>query len=191
MRTIRILTPIVLAGLLGEARADDKIKVEDLPKAVAKAVKKAYPEAKIVGASKEEEDGETIFEVEMMLDGKSIDILLDEEGEIEETEKEIEVEDLPRAVLKVAKSKFPGAKINKVEEVTDEDDTVVYELVFEVKGKKPFEVVMAPNGKILDDDDEDDDDEAGKKDKDNDEEKGKVGKKKDKDDNDEKEKPEG
>jgi hypothetical protein len=181
MRIARWIMPAAFLGLLGTATvtlADEKkIAIDDLPKAVVKAARKAFPEAKIVGASKETEDGETIYEVEMKLDGKSIDLSIDDEGEIEAVEKEIEVEDLPRAVINAARKKFPEGKIAKVEEVSDEDDVVVYELIIETKGGKSREVVFSPNGKIKEGEDEDDD-KGKKKDKDDDE----KGKKKDKDD---------
>ena len=188
MRTARWLVPAALLSLLGAltpAQADEKkIEVSELPKVVVKAAMKAFPEAKIVGAAKETEDGETIFEVMMKLDGKSIDLAIDDEGEIEEIEKEIEVEDLPRAVIKAARKRFPEGKIAKVEEVSDEDDKVVYELAIEIKGGKTVEVIMSPNGKILEDEHEEDDEKeekAKKKDKDDDEKEEKA-KKKDKDD---------
>lgn len=180
---MRIALRAVSAALLGlvvapsSAPADEKkIEISELPKAVVKAAKKAFPEAKIVGAAKETEDGETIYEVMMKLDGKSIDLAIDDEGEIEEIEKEIEVEDLPRAVIKAARRQFPDGKIAKVEEVSDEDDKVVYELAIETKGGKTAEVVFSPNGKILDDEDEEDDDKGKKKDKDEDEKKEEKGK---------------
>lgn len=161
MRVSRWIMEAALLGLSGllatAALADEKkIEVEDLPKVVLQSARKAYPEAKIVGASKETEDGETIYEVEMKLDGKSIELEIDDEGEIEAVEKEIEVEDLPRAVIKAARLNFPKGKIEKVEEVTDEHDKVVYELTIADKGKS-IEVVMSPNGKVVEEDDEDDD----------------------------------
>lgn len=108
MRVSRWIMEAALLGLSGllatAALADEKkIEVEDLPKVVLQSARKAYPEAKIVGASKETEDGETIYEVEMKLDGKSIELEIDDEGEIEAVEKEIEVEDLP-----VPSSRPPG-----------------------------------------------------------------------------------
>ena len=188
MRSVLWMIPALVFGLNGISNADEKeIEVYELPKAVIKAAKKAFPKAKIVAAAKEkDEEDETIFEVMMKLDGKSIDLAIDEEGEIEEVEKEIEVEDLPSAVVKSAKQAFPKAKIKKVEEVSDEDDKVVYEVSFELKGKM-VEVAMSPNGKILDrsedeDDDEDDKPKAKKKDKDDDEDDKPKAKKKDKDD---------
>ena len=165
---------------LAPALADEKkIDISDLPSVVAKAARKAFPTAKVVGASKETDDGETTYEVMMTLDGKSIDLTIDDDGEIEGIEKEIEVEDLPRAVIKAARKAFPDRKIVKVEEVTDEDEAVVYELTFEAKGGKTLEVTMSPSGKVVDDEDDDDDDDDDKKGKDKDEKgKGKGDKKK-------------
>lgn len=111
MRIAQWMILAVLLSLLGTSTAatadEKKIEVSELPKAVVKAAKKAFPEAKIVGAAKETEDGETIYEVMMKLGGKSIDLAIDDEGEIEEIEKEIEVEDLPGAVIKAAEE-VPG-----------------------------------------------------------------------------------
>ncbi len=119
MRIAQWMILAVLLSLLGTSTAatadEKKIEVSELPKAVVKAAKKAFPEAKIVGAAKETEDGETIYEVMMKLGGKSIDLAIDDEGEIEEIEKEIEVEDLPGAVIKAAgrssrKARSPRSK---------------------------------------------------------------------------------
>ena len=171
-----------LLGLSGPAFGDEKkVAVEDLPKAVLKAAKAKFPEAKIRGASKEVEGGETMYEVELSVDGKNVDLLIEPDGEIEAVEEEIDADDLPKAVVKAAKAKFPKGKIAKVEEITTEDDKVVYELAISVKGDEIVEVVMAPNGKILDDGDEKD------KDKDDDDDE-KKGKKKDKDDDEKGEK---
>ncbi len=158
--------------LVGTASAfdEEKIKVSQLPKKVLKAAKKAFPKAIVIGAAKETEDGETIFEVLLNQDGKSIDLGINEDGEIEAIEKEIEVEDLPKAVTRAAAKKFPKGKILKVEEVSDEDDMVVYELSIKVGKKDPVEVVMSPNGKILEaiaeEDDAKGEAKAKKKDKD-------------------------
>ena len=183
MSPIRSSLALFLLALAPSAMADEtKIDVKDLPKAVVKAAMKAFPEAKIVGAAKETEDGETIYEVEMKLDGKSIDLAIDDEGEIEEVEKEIEVEDLPRAVIKAVREEVPeardrqgrgGHRRGRQGRLRDE---------LETKGEKTIEVVFSPNGKVLEratTSEDDDDDKAKKKDKDDDD---KGDKKKDKDD---------
>jgi hypothetical protein len=87
MNPIRWILSLALVGLFATATSavadEKKIPIEDLPKAVIRAAQKAFPEAQLVGASKETEDGETIFEVEMKLGGKSIDLEIDDEGEID------------------------------------------------------------------------------------------------------------
>ncbi len=176
MRNSRWIALATLALLVAgsdpaKADGDEKVKFADLPEVVRKTIKAKYPEAKIGGASKETEDGETTYEVELTIDGQAIDIVLDSDGDIEGVEREIPAEDLPRAVLVAAKTKFPDAKIGKVEEITA-DDVVVYELTFRIKGKDT-EIVMSPNGKIL----EDGDDEEKGKAKDDDDEKAKKKKK--------------
>jgi hypothetical protein len=181
MKPSRWILSIACVGLfttLTSAFADEKkIPIEDLPKAVLRAAQKAFPEAQLVGASKETEDGETIYEVEMKLGGKSIDLEIDDEGEIEAVEKEIEADELPKAVTRTLSKLFPKAKIAKVEEVSDENDMVVYELTLAVEGKSPQEILFSPNGKILEDEDDEENDEKDKS------------KKKEKEDDDDKQKP--
>ena len=167
----------------GSAFADeDSIKVEDLPKAVRSAVKKKFPEGKLVSAAKEEEDGKTIFEVVVEDDDTKLDVAFSAKGRLLEVEKKIDVAKLPSEVSAAIEKKFPKAKIKKAEKVVkyededddedeDEDDDAdkFFEVVLSVEGKKDLEVKISPKGKILKDDEEK-------------EEKGGKGKKKEKDD---------
>ncbi len=106
-----------LAALMGlsvlavAAVADEeKIAAEKLPAAVKKAVKKKFPEAKIHGAAKEVEDGKTTYEVELKVEGRSVDVALNAEGKILEIEKEIPVAKLPEAVKKRWRRSTPGPR---------------------------------------------------------------------------------
>jgi hypothetical protein len=149
---------VALLGLLVTAvaaRADEeKIPAEKLPSAVKKAVKKKFPEARIHGASKEVEDGETIYEVELKVEGRSVDMALSAEGRILEIEKEVPADKLPGAVKKRLAARYPGAKIEKAEEVTKgEDGPVRYEVLIK------SEVVFTAKGKVVKPRGEDEDDE--------------------------------
>jgi hypothetical protein len=140
-----------LAALLGlsllavAARAgEEKIPAGKLPSAVKKAVQKKFPDARIRGAAKEEEDGKTTYEVELTVKGRSVDVALDAEGKILEIEKEVPVSRLPAAVQKKLAAKYPGAKIEKAEEITrGEDGPVRYEVAIKA------EVVLTAKGKIV------------------------------------------
>lgn len=181
MRFAVLSLGLVIAA--GSAFADeDSIKVEDLPKAVRAAVKKKFPEGKLISAAKEEEDGKTVFEVVVEDDDAKMDVAFSAKGKLMEVEKTIDVAKLPGEVTAAIEKKFPKAKIKKAEKVVkyededDEDDAEkFFEVVLSVEGKKDFEVKVSPKGKLLKDDEDDDDHEEK-------EEKGGKGKKKEKDD---------
>jgi len=128
----------------------------------------------------------------MTVDGKNVDALFEPDGEIEAVEKEIDADDLPRAVLKAAKAKFPKGKIEKAEEITLEDDRVVYELIIAAEGKENVEVLLSPSGKIIEKDEAKEDEKGEKKakksDKDDDEKGEKKAKKNEKEDDDDEKK---
>ena len=163
----------------GSAFADeDSIKVEDLPKAVRAAVKKKFPEGKLLAASKETEDGKTIFEVVVEDDGAKIDTAFSAKGKLLEVERSIDVDKLPKEVTAAIEKKYPKARIKKAEKVVkyedeDEDDDddaeKFFEVVVSVDGKESVEVKVSPKGKILKGEEEEHEHEkAGKNKKDDD-----------------------
>src|ERR1700676_2820543 len=65
MRQIRWMSAaVVVCALVGTAGAqEEKAPLDKLPKAVSGAVKKRFPKAEMASASKETEDGKTVFDV--------------------------------------------------------------------------------------------------------------------------------
>lgn len=188
---------LIMIGAVGAARGDEeKLSLDKLPVAVKAAIKARFPGAELKGASKESEEGETLFEVSLTYKGDKYDVAVEPSGEIEEIERAILVDALPGAVLKTIKAKYPGAKIQSAEQVTDEDGEVSYEVSVAEKGKEAVEVALTPKGKIkkAGEEGEDEDDEKDEKkvekgekhekkaDKDEDEKKGEKRKKGEKDD---------
>jgi hypothetical protein len=155
MRLAKWLVPLAFVAsfvLAVPAGAQEPKSLKDLPKAVQKTVKDKYPEAKIRGVAKEKNDeGQTVYEVEMTVKGKAIDIIVDGEGDIETIEEEIDADDLPKAVQATAAKSFAKGKITKAEKVTDEDKKVTYEVFIKIGDKDPFEILMSKDGKILKD----------------------------------------
>ena len=192
MRSRLATKVLVVFGALafaGPAHADEEaIPVAKLPKAVRKAAKAKFPKARIIGAAKEVEDGETVYEVEMVLKGRSVDLAIEADGTVVEVEQEISAEELPKDVRKAIAEKHPDAKIAKAEAVTKGDDPVVYEITL------ASEVVLTPKGKFVEAEDDDDEKEMKAKDDDEDDDEkemkakkddGKKSKAKEKDDDDE------
>ena len=142
---------VCFSGLASVARADEeKIPLDKVPAKVMKSVKDKFPKAMITGAAKEVEDGKTTYEVSLKNGEFGIDVSLKEDGTILEIEKAIPVKDLPKAVADALKAKYPKGTIKTAEELTS-GATISYEVVVELEGKKPFEVVLDPTGKILKD----------------------------------------
>jgi hypothetical protein len=179
-------TAALLLGLVvvcGRVRGDEeKVSPGQMPKAVAKAVKKRFPGAELLGAGKEGEDGKTLYEVALKHEGQKIDVTLTPKGKIQEIEKEIAAKKLPKAVSKALKAKYGKAKVKKAEalikvEDDGEEELHAYEVVLVTKEGQTLEVVLSPNGKIT----------KVEKKGEAEEENEKKGKKKDDDDDDEKE----
>jgi hypothetical protein len=143
---------VALVVVAGPALGDDeeKVPLDKLPKAVVDAVKEKFPKAEMVSASKEKEDGKTLFEVSLK-DGKhKIDVTVTPEGKIDTVEKTIEVGDLPKAVAEAFESRYPRATVQKVEEISKEDKVTKYEFLIVTADKKKLEVCFDPKGKFLD-----------------------------------------
>src|SRR5262245_53551215 len=90
------LTPFARAGVLMAlfalvcvAGADEvKVELKDVPNAVLNAVKATFPQAELLEAMKETEEGRTIFEITLKDKGQKADVSVTADGKITEIEKE-------------------------------------------------------------------------------------------------------
>jgi uncharacterized membrane protein YkoI len=147
-----------LVFLATVARADDKQKPEKLPldkvpKAVMNAIKGRFPGADISSVEKEVEDGKVVFDVELKHEGRKYEMDILENGTILEIEKEVAAKDVPAAVTKGVKAKYPNAtikevmEVNKVKGKTETPDH--YEVTIETADKKKIEVIVSLDGKSV------------------------------------------
>ena len=146
------LVAIAASGLLlvGAASAQEKkIKRSDLPPAVEKTVAAQSAGATIRGFSTEKEKGQTLYEVEMTVNGHRKDISIAPDGTIVEIEEQVALDSLSPEVKAGLQAKAGKGKILKVESLTKKDKLVAYEAQVETNGKKS-EVQVGPDGKPLD-----------------------------------------
>ena len=146
------LVALLAGGLLvvGVASAQEKkIKRSDLPPAVEKTVAAQSAGATIRGFSTEKEKGQTLYEVEMTVNGHSKDISIASDGAIVEIEEQVALDSLSPEVKAGLQAKAGKGKILKVESLTKKDKLVAYEAQVEANGKKS-EVQVGPDGKPLD-----------------------------------------
>ena len=152
------LLSAVVAGMLltpSAARSQDKPGLDKIPNTVMDALKAKFPKAEIQKWTKEKEGDIVLYDVEMKQEGRKFEADIKEDGTIHNWEKEIAAKDLPKAVRKAAKKKYPKATIKEIMEITavrDGKDVLEgYEIVLRTAETKEVEVTVAPDGKIQED----------------------------------------
>jgi hypothetical protein len=128
---------------------EKKIKRSDLPPAVEKTVAGQSAGATIREFSTEKENGQTLYEVEMTVNGHSKDISMTPDGSIVEIEEQVAMDSLSPEVKAGLQAKAGKGKILKVESLTKKGKVVAYEAKVETNGKKS-EIQVGPDGKPLD-----------------------------------------
>ena len=135
-------------GVLGAAQ-EKRIKRADLPPAVEKTVAAESAGATIKGFSSEKENGQTLYEAELVVNGHSKDLLMDASGIVVEVEEEVAMASLPAEVQTGLQAKAGKGKIVNVEALSKKGKLVAYEAHVVTNGKKS-EVQVRPEGKPLD-----------------------------------------
>ena len=148
-RVLSLLVVVVVALAPAPARAGqdkdkqdkkeppkaEKIPFDKCPKAVQDAVKGRFPGAEVTSVEKETEDGKVVYDVELKHKGRKYEMDILENGTIIEIEKEIPMKDVPEAISKAVKRKYPTATIKEVMEVNKvmgkEEKPIHYEVTIE------------------------------------------------------------
>ena len=128
---------------------EKKIRREELPPAVEKTVAEQSKGATVKGFSKEIEKGKTYYEAELLVNGHSKDILIDQNGNVVEIEEQVVMDSLPSAVKEGLHKAAGSGTISKVESLTKSGKLVAYEAVVKT-GTKRSEVQVGPDGQKLD-----------------------------------------
>ena len=133
--SIVIGSALTVAICIGIARASEKpVSFGDLPSAVKKTVQRESQGATIKGYSKEVAHGRTAYEVEMLFDGKSRDILIDPVGKVIEVEQQVAHDAVPAAAMAEIEKGAGRGSILKIEEVKS-DSEIAYEAQVLINGK--------------------------------------------------------
>jgi len=103
-------------GTIREMEAD--IPVMDLPENVRDVAMAKAPGAVITGAEREIVAGSEAWEVKFRYQGRDWEYVIDSQGTILETEKELKRSEAPPAVLQGAEEALPGGKFKSIEVIT-------------------------------------------------------------------------
>ena len=157
---------IGLTGLVGFAfaaatgRAQEKDLEAKLPAPVKKTFRDKFPKAEIEKTDVEEENGVTVYDIEFR-DGtteKETDITAD--GTMLEFTVVIEASDVPEAAMKPIRQAAEGATMKRIERIEISYETkagrtiklpkpVTHYAVEMTKGSRSAEIVVTPEGKVV------------------------------------------
>jgi Putative beta-lactamase-inhibitor-like, PepSY-like len=146
-----IAAMLTLASASIASAAEVKIAPDKLPKAVADTLTARFPGATLTDASKDSDNGEVVFDVELKFKDRKYETDIKEDGTMLELEKELAIKDLPSAVAKGVESKYPKSTIREVMEVDKvkhkEEKLDHYEVTIETSNKKKIDLTASLDGK--------------------------------------------
>ncbi len=152
---VSVIAGIALVILATASLADEKaekIAPDKLPQKIKDSIKERFPGAEVTGAEKENENGQIMYDIELKHKGRKYEMDIKEDGTIVEIEKEIASKDVPEAITKAVKKKYPTATIKEVMEVNKvtgkEEKPLHYEVTIETGGKTK-EVIVSLDGKTV------------------------------------------
>lgn len=131
--------------------AEEAVALDKLPKAVVDSIKKMFPGAELKKATKEvvkeeadddddddkgadktddgrdddkdeKEESNVVYEVTLSQNGHVIDVTVEEDGEIEEVERSIDLKELPKIVTDALAKKFPKSTLKSAEAIYEVED---------------------------------------------------------------------
>lgn len=135
MKKIIIFAGISLLGLQAYA--------QKVPASVQKAFDQKFPNTKGVKWEKEKKS----YEAEFMSNGKEVSAEFSPEGQWLQTEREIQINELPAAIQTAIKSKFAGYNLKEAE-IVENKNGKNYQVEL-LKGKEEIEAQFSENGTLL------------------------------------------
>ncbi len=115
---------ILICALLNFDFKAQKLKESDVPTQVKQAFSKNYPNNKVEEWEKENMNYEAEFEI----NNKEMSVSFDENGNIIETEIEIETKELPATIKDYLSKNEVGKKIKEASKITDNKGVITYEV---------------------------------------------------------------
>jgi hypothetical protein len=143
-----VVLNVALISVAPALGAEKKITRSELPVQVLKTADKSAQGATVRGYSQETENGNTYYEVEMIVGGHHKDVLIDSTGAVAEIEEEASLRSLPAEIQASLTNRAAGGTIKTVESITKHGKLVAYEAQILTNGRKS-EIQVGPDGEPL------------------------------------------
>lgn len=128
--------------VLGLLFSSSTLKAIEVPDVIEKAFQQKFPSAKKVKWEKEKSND---YEVSFILNNNEVSALYSPDGQLKETETEISISELPKAVVDALNKKHPNVKIDEAAKIERSDNSVVYETEVKIN-KKKTDLLFDENG---------------------------------------------
>ena len=151
---------VALGGLLlvastACAQEREEPDTSEIPAQVMDGLMARFPAAEIDEWTMEEEGEIVVYDIEFNQEGRKFEADIREDGSIHNWEQAIAADDLPAAVETAANARYAGASMTEVMAVTtvtaDGEALEGYEIVFRTADDEVAEILVAPDGEILED----------------------------------------
>jgi hypothetical protein len=128
---------------------EGKLALKNLPSAVQATIQKETRDSKIIGISREADNGRTLYEIETMAKGHSKDMLIDDKGNLTEIEEEIALASLPANIQTEVNKSIGKARLVKLEVVCNGAKVQhSYAALLDKAGKRS-EISLGLDGRLL------------------------------------------
>jgi excinuclease UvrABC nuclease subunit len=129
----------------GKAEFERKVNASNIPAAALAALKKIANGAKIIEFAEEIEFGHTFYEGSWKhRSGANMDVLVTQTGDLVEIEQEMDIDQVPKATLKMARK----AAGKDAELAFEKKTMILYEVKFK-KGDSRHELLLTPDGRTV------------------------------------------
>ena len=128
--------------VLGVLFSTSTLNATEVPDAIEKAFHQKFPMAKKV---KWEKENNNDYEASFVLNEKEVSVTYSPDGQLKETETEISISELPKAVVDALNKKHPNVKIDEAAKIERSDNTVVYETEIKIN-RKTTDLLFDQNG---------------------------------------------
>lgn len=134
------------SGHIVELEAD--VPISAVPPMVLNAARAKLPAGKITGAERELQARGALWEVKLEVKGRDWELIIDDKGNVLETERELTQAEAPRIVLTNAERLLPGSVFKSVEIIEHANGRTEYH-VKRTRNGASYKTVLTPEGTVL------------------------------------------
>jgi hypothetical protein len=132
-------------GAIREMEAE--VAIERLPANLVANARGRFPGSEVIGGERELSELGDGWEIQLRHEGRKIEVVYSDDGELLETERELDRSNAPAAVLTAAERALPNSVFRSVEIVERNGDKSYH--VKRTITDVSYKLVLAPDGKLL------------------------------------------